>query len=73
MEKSISVPISYLHKEHINEFLNFPDLEDILIFFYKYRTYGRDNHLHHQSLSAGITFINVVSSQHDLQKLNNCL
>lgn len=73
MEKSISVPISYLCKGHINEFLNFPDLEDILIFVYMYKTYGRYYHLHHQSLSAGITFINIVSSQHDLQELNNCL
>lgn len=44
---------------HINEFLNFPDLEDILIFVSKYRTYGRGNHLHHQSFSAEITFINI--------------
>jgi len=66
MEKSINVHINYLYKGHINEFLNLPDLEDILIFVSKYRTDGRDNHLHHQSLSAGITFINIVSSQHDL-------
>lgn len=73
MKKSFSVPISYLCKGHINEFLNFPDLEDILFFVYKYRTYGRGNHLHHQSLSAGMTFVNIVSSQCDLQELNNCL
>lgn len=51
-----------MYKRHINKFLKFPDLEDVLIFVYKYRTCCRANHLHHQSLSARITFINIVLS-----------
>lgn len=39
-------------KRQVNELLKFPNLEDILISVYKYRTYGKANHLHHQCLSA---------------------
>lgn len=72
-KKPISIHISYLCKGHINDVFNFPDLEDILIFVCKYRTYNRDSHLHYPSLSAEVTFISILSSQHDLQDLNNCL